>query len=254
MIFKVAGALRVPRRVKSILARYRCLFLLLFITTMLLTAHFLLIPSVFGSYNSECYMSQEDRSNLKYMLTAIVNAFDKYGVIYWLDYGTLLGAVRYKSIVPWDHDGDISVLLTQEGGNMQAALQEIRDKGIHANSMIAQYKGLQVDIMRWKKYEGSYKRKSQTMLYKYYPPTNEDNAIVKFHHTLESFPYAWIESQARLKFLDTYASVPKEYMKLLRLRYPWTLYFPFPYKWKCWAPCSLVDKAEGGCVENKIEA
>jgi len=45
------------------------------------------------------------------MLNDIHGLFKRFGIRYWIDAGTLLGAVRYKGIVPGDDDGDLCVLL-----------------------------------------------------------------------------------------------------------------------------------------------
>ncbi len=43
------------------------------------------------------------------ILSKLQVLFDKYGLIYYADFGTLLGAVRHGGIIPWDDDIDISM-------------------------------------------------------------------------------------------------------------------------------------------------
>jgi len=42
-------------------------------------------------------------------LRQVKEVFDNYDVEYWLDCGTLLGAVRNGKIIPWDNDIDLGM-------------------------------------------------------------------------------------------------------------------------------------------------
>jgi hypothetical protein len=45
------------------------------------------------------------RTELGAIASHISNTLDRHGIAHWLDFGSLLGAVRNQSIIPWDFDG-----------------------------------------------------------------------------------------------------------------------------------------------------
>ena len=58
------------------------------------------------------------------MMYIVDKLFRIYGIEYWVEGGTLLGAIRHKGIIPWDEDLDIRVLDIYEDdiNNMSKAL------------------------------------------------------------------------------------------------------------------------------------
>ncbi len=57
-------------------------------------------------------MSNNLKEAQKIMLNILVEferICTKYDLVYWLDYGTLLGAVRQQGFIPWDDDLDVSM-------------------------------------------------------------------------------------------------------------------------------------------------
>src|SRR2546421_607689 len=63
---------------------------------------------------------------LLYILDKILT---KHGIEYWIDGGTLLGAIRHRGLIPWDDDGDIQIWDTGED-ELVSLGQEFNDHGI----------------------------------------------------------------------------------------------------------------------------
>ena len=57
----------------------------------------------------ECSL-QEAQLRMLEMLCEIDRICKKYDIKYWLDAGTLLGAIRHKGFIPWDDDIDIGMI------------------------------------------------------------------------------------------------------------------------------------------------
>lgn len=55
-------------------------------------------------------ITRNERNQIYYLLKTITDIFDSHNVIYWIDGGTILGAVRHGCIIPWDDDVDICIL------------------------------------------------------------------------------------------------------------------------------------------------
>ena len=144
--------------------------------------------------------------------------------------------MKFKGLIPWDGDGDISIIYPGEMYNAGPWIDYLDARGIDANMMVATYKDMTVDVMRWKTYTKTKEGVAATYLHKYYPSSSQDSMIVKISHELESFPLSWIEPRLQTKFYGKSVHIPNKWKQLLRKRYPISLGFNLPYKWKCWIP------------------
>ena len=64
-------------------------------------------------------------------LKKIKTILDKNNINYWLDEGTLLGAVREKKLIEWDHDIDLSIWYT-DLEKIRPLFNEINNTGVQA--------------------------------------------------------------------------------------------------------------------------
>ena len=63
----------------------------------------------FSIYNGEGTLLRQAQLRMLNILLEVDKICRKNNLSYWIDYGTLLGAVRHKGYIPWDDDIDISM-------------------------------------------------------------------------------------------------------------------------------------------------
>ena len=64
------------------------------------------------------------------LLRQVKRVLDEHSVEFWLDVGTLLGAVRDREFIPWEHDIDLGSWGSRVSENMKRSIsKELCDRG-----------------------------------------------------------------------------------------------------------------------------
>jgi len=80
------------------------------------------------------FIHQKNLDAMLILLKIVIEAFDRYEVKYYLDFGTLLGAVRDNKLLEWDDDIDISLIDESDYHKIPTILDEIKiDYGYHTD-------------------------------------------------------------------------------------------------------------------------
>ena len=85
--------------------------------------------NIFVGLNKTYYIKLEDEKadEAKNLLNGVVDIFEHNQSQYFLDAGTLLGAVRDKGFIPWDHDIDLGLIYTNQE-DVEKIVKELKKK------------------------------------------------------------------------------------------------------------------------------
>ncbi len=98
------------------------------------------------------------KNNLKEMLTDIDEILNEENIPYWIDYGTLLGAVREGDILDYDEDADIGILKQDSDKLLNISWKFLEKKDLYfyiygypyeVSINYGRYNNLHVDIFFW---------------------------------------------------------------------------------------------------------
>ncbi|CAB3990504.1 Fukutin-related [Paramuricea clavata] len=167
-----------------------------------------------GKWTPPCCMR-----NLKETTRYVFRTLAEAGVSYWLEGGSLLGAVRSGDIIPWDYDVDIGMY--QHEINNCNQLRHVQES--------AQKKHIDNQGFVWEKArEGEFFRvqfSETNHLHVDIFPFYEKNGIMtkntwfKTHRQDSEFPAHYLKPLTTLDFAGIKASVPNNYREFLELKF-----------------------------------
>lgn len=107
--------------------------------------------------------NRDFKANGNEVLLKAKKALDKAGILFWLDYGTLLGVYRDGKLISYDTDVDVGVMLEDYSPKIIEALEKegflyerkiVVDEGRYAMEQSFSYLNVKIDIFYYRKEGG----------------------------------------------------------------------------------------------------
>ncbi len=93
----------------------------------------------FSKYNGEGTQLRKAQLRMLEILKSVDAICRRHNIPYWIDFGTLLGAVRHKGFIPWDDDVDICVLDKDYKQLRQILIQELPEQFAFQDTSMDKY-------------------------------------------------------------------------------------------------------------------
>jgi len=80
-------------------------------------------------YGDRTFALERNRAMTLRILETVITILDRHRIRYYLDFGTLLGAMRDRAFIPWDDDADITLFDEGDYDKIDRVLEEINAAG-----------------------------------------------------------------------------------------------------------------------------
>ncbi len=158
------------------------------------------------------------------MLEDVTRILEKHNVRYWLDFGTLLGIVRERRLLPWDYDMDISIFEDDRQKVHDVVMPEIKKSNYRIYSRYhhienhdvikkGEFRAFRVKNYRWKFFRG-YVNMDIFVMYK-----KDDYHYWYELHNIHRIPSKLIEEFDTIEFNGKMYTIPKLYDEYLTYHY-----------------------------------
>ena len=87
----------------------------------------------FSKYNGEGTTLRKAQLRMLDILVEVDRICRKHHIPYWIEYGTLIGAVRHGGFIPWDDDLDIAMMKEDYDRFLSIAPKELSDQFVVQN-------------------------------------------------------------------------------------------------------------------------
>jgi len=179
-------------------------------------------------------------------LNYVVDILEKHNIQYWLDGGTLLGAVRHNSFIPWDNDIDIAFWMSDRDRIIKIISEEVKNHSTYTFVDASTLRNFPSDcfykIIRHDKYElldlfaFDISDKYENAIYKvWWKISNTDKKYIRkpsYHFSKDT-----VLPLSKIKFENREYFAPNNPIKYVELQYGNYQIFPNkPYE-----PCILKE-------------
>ena len=162
----------------------------------------------------------------KTMLRKVTDLFDKLGIEYVLDFGTLLGIVRENRLLPWDTDLDISIA-EKDLGKLRANKKKLwllgyRTRIRYFEKDVGPFKSGELRIIKVQTRKFGFLRDKGILdVFVMREIDGEYTYVVKKDgvFAIKSVPAKYHENKTQIEFDNKMYSVPAEYEKYLEYVY-----------------------------------